>query len=289
MKAGPVYISSSCFSFRGLAELLNDCEKNNFYNIELGCSFNYHRNYFSILKKYPKFNFLIHNYFPPPKDSFVLNLSSANREILKKSINQCKKAMDLCAEFGVPFFSVHAGFLADLKPGDLGANKKIDISQYIDRESGLSIFKNSIEILLAYGSRREVGLLIENNVVNKANLVNGKNESCLMVEKEEILTCMELFDSRYLGLLVDVGHLNVTANLLNFNRFDFLKDLGRYIRAFHLSANNGIQDQHLPFGKNEWFLPILQQEEFKKIPKILEFNKSVLTVEILNCMKMIKV
>ena len=41
-------------------------------------------------------NFLIHNYFPPPKKNFILNLGSTNENIRLQSVNLCKGAINLC-------------------------------------------------------------------------------------------------------------------------------------------------------------------------------------------------
>ena len=43
------------------------------------------------LNKLSKHNARLHNYFPPPKIKFVINLASKNKNILRKSINHVKK------------------------------------------------------------------------------------------------------------------------------------------------------------------------------------------------------
>ena len=57
--------------------------------------------------------YLVHNYFPPPKEEFVLNLGSTNNEIIRKSISLCKKAIDDAVVLGAPCYSIHAGFYFD--------------------------------------------------------------------------------------------------------------------------------------------------------------------------------
>ena len=47
-----------------------------------------------------------------------------------------------------------------------------------------------------------------------------------------------------------------------------------YITAIELSHNNGIEDQHLPFKKNEWYWKIINNPDFSKIYKILEFRNT---------------
>ncbi|HJN62365.1 MAG TPA: endonuclease IV, partial [Candidatus Parcubacteria bacterium] len=94
---GVNYISSACLPFRETFNLLKYGSKNHLYNIELSSNLIHQEDYYSPLKQFQNFNFLIHNYFPAPKLPFVFNLASRNKNILEKSINHCKEAMDLCS------------------------------------------------------------------------------------------------------------------------------------------------------------------------------------------------
>ena len=59
--------------------------------------------------------FQVHNYFPPPKEPFVLNLASLNNDIFIKSRNHILKAINLCRKLNSKYYSFHAGFLMNLK------------------------------------------------------------------------------------------------------------------------------------------------------------------------------
>ena len=69
------------------------------------------------------------------------------------------------------------------------------------------------------------------------------------------------------GLLLDLGHLNISSNLLDFNRNNFLEKFielyGNRLLEVHISENNGIKDEHLPLEKSSW-----QLEAIKKINKV---------------------
>ena len=79
-----IYISSSSFKFTDLDILLNFCKQNDIKNLELSGGLNYKKNIKKILFKNSKnFNFNIHNYFPPPKKNFIINLGSINEDIRK--------------------------------------------------------------------------------------------------------------------------------------------------------------------------------------------------------------
>ena len=60
------------------------------------------------------------------------------------------------------------------------------------------------------------------------------------------------------GLILDLGHLNVSSNIIGFDRNKFLDN---YINVFsdrlqeiHVSENNGKYDEHLPIKENSWQL-----------------------------------
>jgi uncharacterized protein (UPF0276 family) len=102
-------------------------------------------------------------------------------------------------------------------------------------------------------------ILIENNVISARHLIGGENLLALGVTATNLIAIVEDVASPSLGLLIDVGHLNVSANALGFDRFAFVETVKEHIRAFHLSDNNGLDDQNLPFERDAWFLPLLKQ------------------------------
>lgn len=265
------YLASSCFDFHRLEDLLTYCRQNGFYQLELGGNFQEGN------LNQPGFSFLIHNYFPAPKEPFVLNLASANEVIRQKSLDHCRKAFKLCHDLGIPFYSVHAGFLFDPPPAALG-HRQFQLP-FIDRDYGLKIFTDSVAQLLA----DDVDLLIENNVNSQENLVEGKNKLYLLAEPEETLKFFKSFNDPRLGLLVDLGHLNVSAQQLKFDKYRYLDTLQPWIKAFHLSANNGQEDQNLPFTKDEWFIEPLKK--FPDLPRIIEIRPSSSLTDITNCLK----
>ena len=68
-----IYISTSCLKKpRNVINVLTEYEKAGFENIELGSVHEYFD--ISLLKNF-NFNYIIHNYFPPPKEEFNLNFA----------------------------------------------------------------------------------------------------------------------------------------------------------------------------------------------------------------------
>lgn len=267
------YLASSCFNFSNLDDLLKFCRENKFFHLELTSNLQG-----SNLNQ-PEFSFLIHNYFPQPKANFVLNLASTDENIRQKSLSHCRRAIKLCQEFSLPFYSVHAGFLFEARPQDLG-QKQTDLPR-IKRARGLKIFRDSINQLLAL----KFPLLIENNVNSQENLVDGKNQLYLLAEPKETVEFLQDVNDPHLGLLVDLGHLNVSAKQLKFDKYSYLEKLRPWIKAFHISTNDGNSDQGRPFTKDEWFIEPLKQ--FPDAVKIIEVDKKYPINVLTDCVKII--
>ena len=102
--------------------------------------------------------FVLHNYFPPPEEPFVLNLAASDDTTLELSRSLCRRAIDLSIELQAPFYSVHAGFCFEAGPEDLGA-AQIDL-QRIDPARAEEVFVESLAILREYAAGPS-GILIK--------------------------------------------------------------------------------------------------------------------------------
>lgn len=230
-------------------------------NIELSSGFTYHPDFLNQLNDIPSepLKYLVHNYFPPPSHPFVLNLASERRELLDASLRLCRQAIDLCGVLHCPFYSVHAGFALDLKPGDLG-NPLLQwkrAKNSFNRNTALDIFATSVMELAQYAQERNIDLLVENNVTTAENIdVNGRSP-LLLSRPEEIQHFFDVCCSRNVGLLLDVAHAKVSANAFKLQPEQFFELLGPYIKALHLSDNDGLRDSNQPFGRDAWFAPFL--------------------------------
>ena len=61
-------------------------------------------------------------------------------------------------------------------------------------------------------------------------------------------------------MLVDLAHLKVSSNSLNFDAIEFLSECDSWISAYHLSDNDGTRDSNEPFSKDSWFWPYLKKD-----------------------------
>jgi sugar phosphate isomerase/epimerase len=249
-----VYASSGAFLSRALPDLFDEAAAAGVTHIELSSGVAWQAdNLASVRANRRRFRFLVHNYFPPPEVPFVLNLGSADPEIRRLSLDHCRGAIDLAHELETDLFTVHAGFALEPKVSELGRPITGEITT--DLETCYRIFRDSVGSLVAYGEKSGVDLGIENNVVAPFNLRDGRNTFLLMATAEEIVRLMTDIASPHLGVLIDSGHLNVSARSLGFEREGFLETVRPWLLGWHLSDNDGTADSNKPFGPEAWFLP----------------------------------
>ena len=80
-------------------------------NIELGSNHIWEKKL--KFKKKRIINFCVHNYFPVPKKSMVLNLASQNLKIREKSIKRIKNSILFSKKISAKLYTFHPGFLTD--------------------------------------------------------------------------------------------------------------------------------------------------------------------------------
>lgn len=202
-------------------------------------------------------NFAVHNYFPPPDKPFVFNLATPDKELAHQSIRQVETAIMWAIELGHSIYSFHAGFLLDPKVGDLG--KRIPNQVLVERELAMNLFLERVSALARFAEREGVTLLIENNVLSRNNYLNFSGNPFLMADAQECVRVMKNTPDN-VRLLVDVAHLKVSANSLNFDPIEFLGLCRDWISGYHLSDNDGFSDSNEMVTENSWFWPYLKKD-----------------------------
>ena len=191
---------------------------------------------------------LIHNYFPPPPESFVLNLASADATVRGRSIELASRAVELSASVGAPFYSVHAGFVVD--PVDDGGRFSFPAPADDTQAAAAELrFVDSLGAVLAEATDHGVRILVENNVCTP-ELV-GK---LLYQTPAEFDRLFDRVPDRQLGILLDTGHLNVSAKTFGFRCSEFVDRLGDRVGGVHLHDNGGGSDEHQPVGEGGWIV-----------------------------------
>ena len=128
---------------------------------------------------------------------------------------------------------------------------KIEKVKLQNRKKSLNNFIKRVNILAKFARKKNVSLLIENNVLSKKNYLEFRSNPLLMTSDNEMIKIMKNTPEN-VNLLIDVGHLKVTAKTLKFNKEKTLKKVNKWIR-FLLSENNGLEDSNKTFNSKSWF------------------------------------
>jgi len=220
----------------------------------------------SLLSQHAKI--MLHNYFPPAKLPFVLNLASLDTEISTKTLEFFKHSINLSSQIGAKHYGVHSGFLVDPDVTQLG--NTISDKKIADRDIALELFSQRTTFLANYAAERGVRLLVENNVLSFQNYVENEVDILLLASPYEIDNFFENMDGK-VGLLLDVGHLKVSCKTLELDLLQGFRKIDRWSEGYHLSENSGLDDDHQIFDLSAWFITQLNLDvEFAT----LEINNS---------------
>jgi sugar phosphate isomerase/epimerase len=262
-----VYVSTSCLANGSdVFPVLETYAQAGLTNVELGASHRYVNSLSSATFEQYDFNFIVHHYFPPAQESFILNLASQDRTILERSKNQIKRSIEFCHSLGVELFTLHAGFRVD--PDDqLRFPRDQPASPY---EAAFGTFVNAIEEIDRHARAKGIRIAIENNVLSEYNLVKGQNPFLLLCEAEEFERLWNVIPSPNVGMLLDLGHLKVTSHWLSFDKCEFINKVKNRVLAIHIHDNNGQLDEHKKLDEASWCLEAIGREPFINLPIVLE-------------------
>ena len=262
-----IYISTSCVKHNKIKDSVEELAENGFQNIELSGGTEYYENFENdliVLKDKYKLNYRCHNYFPPPKKPFVLNLASLNDETFQMSFDHLKNVVALSSRLGADKFAFHAGFFIDIKLSEIG--KKLSRDNLFNEKRAIKRFCSAYEIVKKQA--KNVSLFIENNVFSKTNAETYDDENPFMMTNfNEYKSLKEKID---FNLLLDVAHLKVSAKTLGLNwesEFENMMSVSSYI---HVSDNDGFHDLNSQLTKNSSLLSMLKQSDTKNKDFTLE-------------------
>jgi len=247
------------------------CKKNGINNIELGSNHSYEKDYNKILKKL-NFSYLVHNYFPIPKNSFVVNIASTKKNIRNKSVEHAYKAIKLSKKIKAKLYTIHPGFIVD--PKSSSKNKKnydfiwSQKNYKYNYSYAFDLMVSSLKKIVKFAKKNKVKIAIESEGSIK------KKKFLLMQEPREYNELFKHFKPSELGVNLNIGHLNLSSKAFKFCKYNFVEKIKPYILAMELSHNNGLEDQHLPLKKNAWYWKIINDPELNRVHKILEFRNS---------------
>lgn len=254
-----IYVSTSCLRKRIISEAICKLAENGIRNIELSGGTDYYGGIeydLGELKKKYQLRYVCHAYFPPPKDPFVVNLASCNDRIYKKSIEHYEHCIEMMNRLDCKTLSVHAGFLVAINASEIG--KKLGGTVVYDENEAYERFCTAFNHISKLCAVNNMRLYLENNVLSTENYQQfDYHNYMMMTDYESIMKMKKKLD---FSLLLDLGHLHVSANTLGLDYTAECSALQEYVKWIHISENNGSFDEHKPLIKNSRIL-----SEFNKL------------------------
>lgn len=267
-----IYVSSSCSKQKKISAAIKVLAENGFRNIELSGGTEYYEGYeddiFDLKEKYD-LSFLVHNYFPPPQEDFVLNLASLDDAIFEKSVAQLRKAIRLTRLLGTEKFGFHAGFYMDINVDEIG--KAISPNHLHNKQQAYERFCNGYNLIKR--ESKEIQIYIENNVYSKTNCnVYGQQIPFMLTSPADYRELQKHIDFK---LLLDVAHLYVSSRTIGFDFDAQLDELIRETDYVHISDNDGWHDQNTALRTGGTLLDKLKKQPLKDKTITLEIYTGI--------------
>lgn len=270
-----LYITSLCSPKRRITDGVCELAELGFRNIELTGRTEFYAHIEEGLldfKKEYKLNFLIHNYFPPQKDNFVLNLATKNPDLREKTLNLIRQAINLSKKFGNNLYTIHPGYRYDLLP-KLKEGFFIKESQRSNyKEDFYQTLNKVLDEIIPDGFKIAVENLCPQSSDERYSFLAGP---------EDIEQFLNYYHDRpNVGILLDFGHLNVASNRLIFDKETIVNNLFvKYpdrIFGIHISENDNQVDYHNISSLDSWQIEFLYKfkEKIRSIPIVLEWHSS---------------
>ena len=236
-----IYISTSSIKEASIAEIFSKLVEMGITHFELSGGLSYKDDLLDDLlnlQKQYKLNLLLHNYFPPPKKPFVLNLSAPG-EAGEQSLLHAKKTIQWSKELNATKLAFHAGFLIDIPIEEIG--KSIKKRKLIDKDEALNNFRQRVSLLKKIAGE-EVDLYIENNVVSAKNYKNFDSINPFLFTDQKSWEELEL--QGVVKPLIDIAHLKVSCKTLDLNFEEEWHKLSKLTDYIHVSDNDGFSDNN---------------------------------------------
>ena len=264
-----IFISSSCVKNDKISDSVKELAELGYDNIELSGGTTYYKGFeedLQQLKEEYNLSYLLHNYFPPPQEHFVLNLASLDEGVFKASVEHCHRAIALSKKLGCDKYAIHAGFFIDLKLKEIG--KELGKEDLFDQEAATNRFNVAFEELQRLAGS-EVTLYLENNVLS------GPNHNTYQPQNPLMLTNLAAYKSMReeldFKILLDVAHLMVSCNVLDKPFEQELQALAKETDYIHISNNNTILDENKGLDR---------ESDLTQTLKTLDLKNKTITLEV---------
>jgi sugar phosphate isomerase/epimerase len=254
-----VYLSSSCVRGLRIGDVVEAIARSGITHIELSGGTEY---YDSVeedllrLKEEYGLSYLVHGYFPPPEEDFMIDLVRGR----ERAFDFFGNTIEIAKKLGCDMYSTHAGFTVDVLP--LTRGEPLGGQPPMEKRAAEEILYNNLQSVMEEVVGPDFRFAVENMFLE--------------------------FSRRYpnLGMLLDLGHLNLAASVAGFDRRGFVEDiLTNYadkVFEVHISENDGMEDTHdIPAG-DSWQIEVAGWEDLREVPATFEW-RGVDSAEAVRC------
>ena len=196
----------------------------------------------------------LHNYYPPQPEEFVLNLASRDPAIMAQCQTLVTEAISLSQTLGQSLFTCHPGFRHNLLPRQLDNFFVTSDTRECNRED----FYKTVDELVS-------GVLPQNFRLGIENLSPKSPDDpySFLTNDRDIEYFLDYYkDEERMGILLDLGHLEVAAFHCGFDRSacieKILRDHASRIFEIHVSDNDGRRDDHRVTSPDSWQIDFLK-------------------------------
>lgn len=189
-----------------------------------------------------------------------------------RSINIVQHAIDLSNKLGNNMYSLHPGYKHELLP------KMIDgfFIKEVQTENcnARDVFYQTVRDVAAANRGTSFKIAIENlSPKNSAEIYS------FLCGPDDIMDFLGHFqDVPAVGILLDLGHLNIAAQILGFDKYEVLDKLfssyGDRIFEIHVSDNDGTKDFYRISALDSWQIEYLTTKSagLKEVPVVMEWQ-----------------
>lgn len=214
--------------------------------------------------------FLVHNYFPPPPDPFVVNLASLDDRIRDRSLRHALDSLAFCAGIGAPIYTVHPGFLSDPSETHAPSLRNYNFRfEAVPAGNGQAkeAFRRFLAAVRVLGT--QAGDLGVQLAVETQGSMSNPHQLLLQTPEEFEEFLAETADLP-VGINLNLAHLRLASGAFGFDLGPVLKRLAPRAIAVEVSHHDGTVDEHRPLVDGAWYWSILEDPAWLHIPVILE-------------------
>ena len=233
-------------------------------NIELGSNHCWERLNAEDFRKLDG-RWLVHNYFPVPERSIILNPASSDSNIRAQTISQIRRSLQFTRDIGAELYTFHPGFIDDPQASSFRSENYDFLFHGRSRRTYEDAFDAMLNSLGQIGAiAHELGVAIA--IETEGSM--GKSQYLLMQRPEEFQRLFAHLGDDQLRVNLNLAHGRLAAQAFGFDFEELLNSVANRVVAVEVSHNDGTEDEHRPLMSGGWYFQWLKR--LPTVPLIVE-------------------